>query len=72
MTDSIFFSACTVKSANKLLITNSPGRMSMSMLGPTLGCGDLSLCAPQGNKLPLFEFVNVVLVVLMLSLASGS
>jgi hypothetical protein len=31
ITASIFFSACTVKSANRVRITNSPGRISMSM-----------------------------------------
>lgn len=43
-------------------MTNSPGFMSMSMLGPAAGCGDLSLCAPHGSKVP--RFVSVVLVVL--------
>ena len=39
---------CTVNSANRVLITNSPGLMSVSML-KLLGNRDRSLGAPQGK-----------------------
>lgn len=52
-TNSIFFSANTVKSANKFLMTNSPGLMSSSMTGPE--CNVLSFCAPHGSTIALLN-----------------
>ena len=48
MTAPIFLSAWTVNSANRVRMTNSPGRMSVSML-KLEGKRDLSLGAPHGR-----------------------
>lgn len=42
----------------------------MSMLDPAQGCGDLSLWAPHGRRVPLVE--DDVLVVMLPYFCSGS
>lgn len=53
-TESIFFSATTVNAANKLLITNSPGLISISTAIPGSCDEVLSFCAPHGSRISLW------------------